>query len=56
VWRLSHDSGMAAGPSLVSAVGALVGPAAGILTVGGLALAGAGIYARAIPRHVRPNV
>lgn len=53
VWRLSHDSGMAAGPSLVGAIGALAGPAVGILAVGGLALAGAGIYARAIPRHVR---
>ena len=52
LWRLSHDSGMAAGPSLVSVIGAIAGPAAGILAVGGLALAGAGIYARAIPRHV----
>lgn len=53
VWRLSHDSGMAAGPSLVGAIGALAGPAVGIVAVGGLAIAGAGIYARAIPRHVR---
>lgn len=51
-WRFSHDSGMAAGPSLVSAVGAFAGPAAGILAVGGLAFAGAGLYARSIPRYL----
>jgi MFS family permease len=52
VWRLSHDSGSAAGPSLVSLVSAVASPVAGIAAVGGLALAGAGIYARAIPRYV----
>jgi MFS family permease len=52
VWRLSHDSGMAAGPTLVSAVSAFGSPVAGIVAVGGLALVGAGIYARAIPRYV----
>ncbi len=51
VWRLCHDTGMATGPALVSAVSALGSLGAGIALVGVLALVGAAIYARAVPAH-----
>ncbi len=50
-WRLCHDSGLAAGPALVSAIGALGSLGAGISAIGVLALGGAVIYARAVPPH-----
>ncbi|MBC2591458.1 MFS transporter [Rhodococcus aetherivorans] len=49
-WRLMHDSGMFAGPFAVGAVAAL-SLAAGALTVGGLAMLGAAVMYRYIPRY-----
>ncbi|MBS9373736.1 MFS transporter [Rhodococcus sp. B50] len=49
-WRLTHDTGMFAGPFAVGAV-ATVSLAAGALTVGGLALLGAACMFRFVPRY-----
>lgn len=50
VWRVFQDSGTAAGPLVVSAVGALAGLAAGITTMGVAGLVGAAALARWVPR------
>ena len=49
-WRLTHDSGMFVGPFLVGAVAA-VSLAAGAVTIGGLAVAGAACMFRYVPRY-----
>ncbi|WP_263120079.1 MFS transporter [Cellulomonas sp. RIT-PI-Y] len=50
VWRVFQDTGSAAGPLVVSAVGALAGLAAGIVTMGVAGLVGAAALARWVPR------
>lgn len=49
-WRLTHDTGMFAGPFAVGAV-ATVSLAAGAVVVGGFALAGAAVMYRFVPRY-----
>lgn len=49
VWRVFQDTGSAAGPLVVSAVGALAGLAAGIVTMGVAGLVGAAALARWVP-------
>ncbi|WP_309135470.1 MFS transporter [Cellulomonas sp.] len=50
VWRLLQDSGVAAGPLVVSAGAALGSLAAGVLATGAIGVAAAGALARTVPR------
>lgn len=51
-WRLTHDSGMFAGPFAVGALAAVVPLGGAIVALGGSAVLGAGILFRYIPRYV----
>ncbi len=50
VWRLLSDAGATAGPAMLSAVAALAPLAAAVLSIGGVAFVGAGVFARWVPR------
>jgi hypothetical protein len=54
-WRLTHDTGSFAGPLVVGAVAA-VSLAGGATAIGVLALVGAGVMYRYIPRYVPVSV
>jgi len=54
LWRLLSDAGMLSGPLLISAVTAISSLAFGIWAIAGLALAGAGIFARTLPHGPGP--
>ncbi|HIW47133.1 MAG TPA: MFS transporter [Candidatus Yaniella excrementigallinarum] len=54
LWRLLSDAGMLSGPLLISAVTAISSLAVGIWAIAGLALAGAGIFARTLPHGPGP--
>jgi MFS family permease len=53
VWRIFHDSGMAGGPLVLSAVAGLAGLAPAVLTMGAVGLVSSGLLARWIPRYSR---
>ena len=50
VWRIFHDSGMAGGPLVLSAVAGVAGLAPAVLTMGAVGLVSSGLLARWIPR------
>lgn len=54
LWRLQSDTGMLAGPAILSAVTALAGLAAGIWVIAAIAGLGAAVFARALPRGTGP--
>ncbi|OIV36672.1 hypothetical protein BIV57_14980 [Mangrovactinospora gilvigrisea] len=53
-WRLAADGGSAVGPLMVSAVTAAASLGAGLVVMAGMGMAGAGVFAKWIPR--RPGV
>lgn len=54
LWRLQADTGILAGPAVLSAVTALAGLATGIWVVAAIAGLGAAVFARTLPRGTGP--
>jgi MFS family permease len=54
LWRLQSDTGLLAGPAILSAVTALAGLAAGIWVIAVIAGIGAVVFARSLPRGTGP--